>query len=111
MMFLQENLHRKMTASIIPLQHSHDLHIPQCTTTNHNTTASYNKAYAIRVVRAVIKRATSEANTQESSVLALEAWLTPRLEVTPLLHAASLHCIMSLLNAPAQTAGFARWCC
>jgi hypothetical protein len=45
----------------------------------------------------VIHCATSKASKQASSMLGTEAW-----KVMKSLHPASLHCNMSLLNAPVQ---------
>jgi hypothetical protein len=52
------------------------LHLQGCTITSHNMAHAYNKGYTIKIARNVVQRATSEASTQATSVLAVEVWPT-----------------------------------
>jgi hypothetical protein len=65
-------------------------------TSRHDTAHAYIKGHAINIARSVIRRSASSARTQASRVLAIEVWLTACQVV---------HCIVSLVMAPAQTDG------
>jgi hypothetical protein len=55
------------------------------------------------VSRNVMQCSTSDVSTQASNVLAADVWLTA--EVTQPRRPESVHCVASLINAPARTAG------
>jgi hypothetical protein len=57
-----------MQRTSLPIMHSHK--------SQHGTRVTYNKGYAIKIARNVTQRDALYASPQESSVLAVDAWLT-----------------------------------